>query len=175
MEGAAMVWPDRGRSGHAPWRPPTLATALIVSAFPAMAAAQGCGNSSSGFETWLAGFKSRAAGQGVSAAAIGTGLAGISYDPSVIQLDRSQRSFKLSFEQFYARRVSGALIARGQRLMSTHRATLDRIEEQFGVPGSVLVSIWGLETNYGALGRGGRSIIRWLATLAYDCRRSKFF
>ncbi len=59
--------------------------------------------------------------------------------------------------------------------MAANKALLDRIEKQFGVPGAVLVSIWGLETNYGADGGGKLSIVRSLATLAYDCRRSAFF
>src|SRR5262249_33589299 len=57
----------------------------------------------------------------------------------------------------------------------THRATLDRMEQQFGVPAAVVVSIWGLETNYGSDKGGSLSIVRSVATLAYDCRRSDFF
>ena len=59
--------------------------------------------------------------------------------------------------------------------MRTHQATLARIEQRFGVPGPILIAIWGLETNYGADSSGKYSIIRSLATLAYDCRRSEFF
>jgi lytic murein transglycosylase len=59
--------------------------------------------------------------------------------------------------------------------MRTHQATLARIEQRFGVPGPILISIWGLETNYGADSSGKYSILRSLATLAYDCRRSEFF
>ena len=115
-----------------------------------------------------------AAAQGISNATLASALAGVSYDPNVIRLDRSQRSFKLSFEQFYARRVSG-LIARGQRLMGAHQGTLARIEQRFGVPAPIVIAIWGLETNYGGDGAGGKSIVRSLATLAHDCRRSEFF
>jgi membrane-bound lytic murein transglycosylase B len=43
------------------------------------------------------------------------------------------------------------------------------------VPGAVVIAIWGLETHYGADTSGKYSIIRSLATLAYDCRRSEFF
>jgi membrane-bound lytic murein transglycosylase B len=49
------------------------------------------------------------------------------------------------------------------------------MEKQFGVPAEVVVAIWGLETNYGADTGARFSIIRSLATLAYDCRRSPFF
>jgi lytic murein transglycosylase len=148
---------------------------LGVSLSATGASAQACGNTGAGFDAWLAGYKSRAAAQGVSASAMASGLAGMSYDQSVINLDRGQRSFKLSFEQFYARRVSGSLISRGQSLMASNRALLDRIEKTYGVPGAVLISIWGLETNYARSSGGSKSIFRSLATLAYDCRRAKFF
>jgi lytic murein transglycosylase len=134
-----------------------------------------CGNGPGGFNAWLDGFKSRAAAQGIPAATVSSALSGLAYDPSVIRRDRNQHSFKLSFQQFYARRVSSAMIAKGRRLMNTHRATLNRIEARFGVPASVVVAIWGLETNYGADRGSSYSIVRSLATLAYDCRRSAFF
>ena len=145
----------------------------IALAGPAHAA--DCGNDGAGFDGWLARYKAKAAAQGIKAGTIANALSGVTYDPNVVRLDRSQRSFKLSFEQFYAKRVSNALINRGQRLLQTHQATLQRIEQRFGVPGPVLVAIWGLETNYGSDGGGRHSIVRSIATLAYDCRRSDFF
>jgi lytic murein transglycosylase len=148
-----------------------LATTLICG--PAMAA--DCGNDAGGFDAWLQRFKSKAASQGISPQTIATGLREASYDPGIIRLDRNQKSFKLTFEEFYARRVSTSLINRGRRLMATHKAVLDRVEARFGVPAAVLVSIWGLETNYGSDGGGGKSIVRSIATLAYDCRRADFF
>ena len=148
--------------------------ALAFAAVTAPAQAAKCGNGAAGFESWLGQFKTKAAAQGISGKALSV-LDGASYDSNVIRLDRNQHSFKLSFEQFYARRVGGGLIAKGQRLMNTHRSTLNTVEKRFGVPGEVVVAIWGLETNYGA-DKGGRlSIPRSLATLAYDCRRSAFF
>ena len=149
--------------------------ALLVAVPFASCSAADCGNDAGGFESWLGRFKARAAQQGISGRAINAALDGVTYDANVVRLDRSQRSFKLSFEQFYARRVSPALLRRGGGLMQTHRQTLDRIESRFGVPGAVLIAIWGLETNYGADSSGRHSIIRALATLAYDCRRSPFF
>jgi lytic murein transglycosylase len=148
---------------------------LLATVLPGAAFAQDCGNSSAGFDTWLERFKSKATGQGISQGALSSALSGVSYDPTVIRLDRGQKSFKLSFEQFYARRVGPALLKRGQSLMRTHAATLDRVQKRFGVPPEIIVAIWGLETNYGADTSGRFSIIRSLATLAYDCRRSPFF
>jgi len=167
-----MVWQMRKASLRI--HPPTLAGVLVLAAaLPACASE--CGHDGSGFDGWLAQFKSKAAAQGISQATIRSALAGVSYDPVVVRLDRSQRSFKLSFEQFYARRVDSALIRRGLSLMRTHQATLDRIEKRFGVPGPILIAIWGLETNYGADSSGKFAILRSLATLAFDCRRSEFF
>jgi len=65
-------------------------------------------------------------------------------------------------------------IAEGVAFFKAHEAALARAEEQYGVPAEIIVAIWGLETNYGVLG-GKMSIVRSLATLAYDCRRSAFF
>ena len=134
-----------------------------------------CGEGDTGFDAWLTRFKRTAARQGISHATIEETLAGLTYDPKVVRLDRSQRSFKLSFEQFYARRVGPLLIRRGKARMRTHQATLAKIEQRFGVPAAILIAIWGLETNFGADSSGKYSILRSLATLAYDCRRSEFF
>ena len=142
---------------------------------PTAAAAADCGTDGVGFASWLDRFKSKAAAAGIPSATIESALADVTYDRTVVRLDRSQRSFKLSFEEFYARRVGSALIKRGESLMRTHKATLDRVEKRFGVPAPVLIAIWGLETNYGADTSGRFSILRSLATLAYDCRRSEFF
>ena len=162
---------------------PTVRSAVfaVAAALPALlalsqaAAAQSCGNDASGFSAWANAFKGKATAQGISAATANAVLSSAAYDANVVRLDRSQRSFKLSFEQFYARRVSSSLINRGQGMLRTHAALLSRIEQRFGVPGAVLVAIWGLETNFGSDGSGGKPIVNSLATLAYDCRRSEFF
>jgi lytic murein transglycosylase len=176
LEGNKNPKEDRMRLGSTGCRAkPALLAALLAVAAPATAMAQACGNTSAGFGSWLTQFKSRAAAQGVSPSALESTLRGITYDPTVVRLDRNQKSFKLSFEQFYARRVSNALIRRGAGLMRAHDATLDRVEQRFGVPREILIAIWGLETNYGSDASTRFSIIRSLATLAYDCRRSAFF
>jgi lytic murein transglycosylase len=78
------------------------------------------------------------------------------------------------FVQVPADYVKEASIARlaveGQRLLQKHRATLSAIEAQFGVPPTVILAIWGRETDYGryALPYDG---IRVLATQAYVGRR----
>lgn len=151
------------------------ACALLLAAMPGTAFAQACGNTGAGFDAWLSAYRTKMASQGISQATLSSALAGVSYDQGVINLDRGQKSFKLSFEQFYARRVSQSMITRGQNFISQNKALMDRIEKQYGVPPQVLMSIWGLETNYARGSGGNRSIFKSLATLAYDCRRSAFF
>jgi lytic murein transglycosylase len=151
-----------------------LLAALFLSAAPATGNAASCGHSAAGFEDWLESFKQSATSQGISARTVDAALRGVSYDRRTISMDRGQRSFHLSFQQFWAKRVSNALIAKGRRLIQQHSGTFARIEQRYGVPAPVLVAIWGLETAYGRDG-GNFAIIRSLATLAYDCRRSDFF
>jgi lytic murein transglycosylase len=151
-----------------------VAAALLLTVAVSPASAK-CGNDGGGFDSWVQGFKGRAASEGISAGTIAKALNGVAYDRNVIRLDRGQKSFKLSFDQFYARRVSGALINRGRSLMTKNSALMSRIEKRFGVPAEVVVAIWGLETNYGSDRGQGISIVQALATLAYDCRRAGFF
>jgi lytic murein transglycosylase len=140
---------------------------------PAVAAAS-CGNGAGGFPAWLESFKQEAAAQGISQRAIEQGLAGVTYDPSVISHDRGQHVFKQSFEQFSGRMVNAFRLKRGAALLKQYAAVFARIEQQYGVPGPVIVAIWGLETDFGA-NVGNFSTIRALATLAYDCRRPDKF
>ncbi len=127
-----------------------------------------------GFDKWLADVRREAAAQGISSQAINAGLSGVTFDPSVIKKDRGQRFFRQSFEQFSAKMVPAYRIQKGSALLRQHAALLSRIERQFGVPGPVLVAIWGLESDFGAA-RGNLPAIRSLATLAYDCRRTDLF
>jgi len=152
-----------------------LMLALLMLA-PAPASAQrDCGEDGSGFSAWLGRFKANASQYGISQRTLARGLEGVSYDAGIIRLDRNQKSFKLSFEEFYARRAGAPLIKRGAGLMKKHADVLARMEREFGVPASVVVAIWGLETNYGSDKGGKMSIVRSVATLAYDCRRPEFF
>ena len=62
------------------------------------------------------------------------------------------------------------LAAEGQKLMQKHRAALSEIEKRFGVPASVVLAIWGRETDYGRY-RLPYDTLRVVATQAYVGRR----
>lgn len=150
-----------------------IAAATFAATPPVMAAK--CGNGPSGFSSWLDDFEARAKANGITQNTLNRALSGVTYDPNVIRRDRSQKSFKLSFEAFYKRRVGSYLMKQSQVRLKRHAGLLSSIEKRYGVPGEVLISIWGLETNFGKDTAGKYSIIRSIATLAYDCRRSEFF
>jgi len=146
-----------------------LATVMAAIAPPARAAAP-CGGD---FGAWLAGVKQEAAADGISQRAIQAGLAGVAYDPTIIARDHAQGVFKQSFEEFSGRMVPPRL-QHARKLLAQYAPVFSRIEQQYGVPGAVIVAIWGLETDFGA-DNGRFSTIRALATLAYDCRRPDKF
>src|SRR3978361_905860 len=145
--------------------------AVLTVAPVASALAAPCGTGS--FAAWLDDFKTEAATKGISATAITSGLGGITLDQAVLSRDHSQKVFSQTFEEFSGRMVPPRL-TRGASMMKQYGSLLSRIEQSYGVPGEVLVAIWGLETDYG-VNIGKFSTLRSLATLAYDCRRSEMF
>ncbi|WP_376707747.1 lytic murein transglycosylase [Bradyrhizobium semiaridum] len=71
----------------------------------------------------------------------------------------------------YVREASIArLAAEGQRLLQKYRASLDTIEKRFGVPATVVLAIWGRETDYGRYALP-YDTLRVVATQAYVGRR----
>ncbi len=146
-----------------------LSALLTISAAPAFGAACGTGP----FETWLDDFKKEAASKGISQTVIATGLTGVTLDKSVLARDQNQKVFSQTFEEFSGRMVPPRL-TRGSNMLKQYGSVLGRIEQTYGVPGEIIVAIWGLETDYG-VNLGKFQTLRSLASLAYDCRRSEFF
>jgi lytic murein transglycosylase len=145
-----------------------LAATLVATASPVVAAT--CGGD---FDAFIAAFSREAAAERISQRTLASAFEGLTPDPQVIALDRRQGVFRQSFEQFALPRISSRL-AKAQRLLAQHADLLARIEQRFGLPGPILIAIWGLETDFG-VGIGRQSVIRAVATLAHDCRRSEMF
>jgi lytic murein transglycosylase len=144
---------------------------ILFCAVPAMAA--DCQRDN--FNNWLEALKKDASAQGISQKTIASALNGVTFDPTVIARDHGQSAFfQQSFEQFSGRMVSPDRLHKGSNMLKRYGSILERIEDRYGVPGEVLVAIWGLETDYG-VNQGKFSTIRSLATLAYDCRRADKF
>jgi len=126
------------------------------------------------FGRWLQGFKKDAVAQGISPETVSYALDGLTFDPATIAKDRAQGVFAQTFLQFSGRMVSSNRLQVGGQLLKKHAGTFTRIEQQYGVPGPVLVAFWGLETDFGKV-MGNMETLRSLATLSFDCRRPEEF
>ena len=140
----------------------------------AAAPAADCGETPDGFSAWLQGFKQEVEIAGLPPSVIDSALGNVAYDPDVISHDRRQGSFGQDFDKFVAKRVSAYRVRKGRQMLMAYAEPLDKIERRFGVPGPILVAIWGLESEFGA-GLGNYPTFKALATLAYDCRRADQF
>ena len=137
------------------------------------AGAAQCGNTSAGFEAWKQQFAGEARARGVGSQAI-SALMATNYATATISADRGQRSFRLSLDQFLAKRGGPAIVSRGRALKQSEAALFASIQQRTGVPPGPLLAIWGMETGFGRE-RGNQHTLSAVATLAYDCRRSAFF
>jgi len=146
------------------------AGALLVTAAPALAAQ--C-NHKGGFNGFIADFKKEAAAKGISKNGIAA-LDDLTIDDKVLASGRNQKVFKQTFEEFSGRMISKDRMVKGAKMMQLHADAIKKVEKQYGVPGAVIVAIWGLETDYG-VNVGKMSVVRSVATLAYDCRRTDKF
>jgi lytic murein transglycosylase len=146
---------------------------LVSSFFASQAHAAQCGGD---FNTFLSAMARDAAAAGVSRSVIDNAFAGVTLDGAVLAFDRRQRgTFRKSFEAYAATRVTAPRLKRARTLMQRHAALLARIENQFGVPRTLLMAIWTLESDNGTGDMGRLPVIRTLATLAHDCRRTELF
>ena len=126
------------------------------------------------FDQWLIALRAEALGKGISAYTVNTALNGLRPIPRVIELDRRQPESTMTFEQYIERVVPAARIQRGQQMYRENEALLREVGAAFGVQPRFIVALWGIETSFGR-NTGGFSVIKSLATLAHDGRRSAFF
>ena len=150
-----------------------LAIAFLAIAFSTPSFAARCGGD---FNTFVAAMSAEAQAVGVSPAVISQALSGVTQDPAVLNFDRRQRgTFNKTFEQYVSTRVGPGRINMGRQMLQRHAALLARIEKRFGVPPQIIVAIWGLESDYGKGDIGKMPVVRTLATMAHDCRRTELF
>ena len=148
-------------------------TFAMLAGLGSQADAAQCGSGPGGFEAWKQAFSAEARAKGVGAAGI-SALMGTSYASATINADRSLHSFKLSLDQFLAKRGAPAIVARGRSLKRSQAALFASIEARYGVPPGPLIAIWGMESGFGSQ-RGNQNMLSSIATLAYDCRRPEYF
>lgn len=158
-------------------RPIGMALAVLAACFAMIgpAAAQ----DEAGFQAYLQTLRAQAASRGVSQATLDAVMPTLTLNQRVIDLDRAQPGANPNagvpnFAPYQAQHLTAALIANGRNAYQAERSRLQRIEQQIGVPESIMVAIWGHETSYGRV-MGGFDLPRALATLAYEGRRRALF
>jgi membrane-bound lytic murein transglycosylase B len=126
------------------------------------------------FEEFLDQVRKTATEQGVSKSTIDKAFFELTPRPSAIASDKAQAEFNQNFWHYVNKRVSKVRLNNGKDTLKKNASLLNKTSEKYGVPAYVIVAFLGLESNYGNY-MGSESLIRSLATLAYDKRRSKFF
>ena len=115
-----------------------------------------------------------AARRGISRNVFQTYTASLMPDLRIMDLLDNQPEFTKTFWEYLDILVTDERIRKGRELLEKHRATFDAMERAYGVDRSIVAAIWGVETNYGAIG-GDRPVIRSTATLACVGRRQNYF
>ena len=126
------------------------------------------------FDQWLTQLRKDALADGISDATLDSALKDVKLIERVIELDRSQPEFTLTFAQYLERVVPVSRQNRAKARFDEHRDLLKEIGQTYGVQPRFVVALWGIETDFGRV-QGGFKVIPALVTLAYDGRRSEFF
>lgn len=126
------------------------------------------------FNDWLDELRIEARETGISESTLNSALKGVKRLPRVIELDRAQPEFTLTFAEYFKNVAPLDRIRRGRRRLAENRKVLDSVSADYGVPPEIIVALWAIETDFGRL-TGGFQVIPALATLAHDGRRSDYF
>lgn len=126
------------------------------------------------FDDWLTELRAEAIGRGISSELVERAFADIKPVEQILERDRTQAEFTLGLDDYLKRRINAPTIRIARRMYAKHGSVLRRVEKEYGVPARIIVSIWGLESNFGRFS-GVRPTIPALVTLAYDPRRGTMF
>ena len=130
---------------------------------------------SNNFSSWIIGLEKETKSFGISEQTYKKTLGQLkSVNKKVLKLYNNQPEFKITFDNYYNRNINLKRIDLGKNLLKKHKKILQEIYNKYKVPPEIIVSIWGIETNYGSY-MGGFNIIESLATLAYASKRKVFF
>lgn len=126
------------------------------------------------FSNWVKELRRDALAEGVSGATFDAAFRGVAPIDRILELDRKQPEFTLTFEEYQAKLVNDQRVMRGRQLHVDNTVILQQVSARFSVPAQYILALWGIETDYGRL-TGGYKVVAALATLAFDGRRSSFF
>ena len=126
------------------------------------------------FSDFVTGISNEAEKKGISLKLIKDFKTKVAFIPRVIELDRSQPEFKLTLDQYLARVVTLSRIKKANSKYKKNKKILKVISKHYGVQARFLVSLWGIETDFGRL-TGGFPVVSALSTLAFEGRRHEYF
>ena len=125
------------------------------------------------FNTWRQQFRGQALNKGITPATFDAAFKGVKLDNQVIKLDGNQAEFTRQIWEYMDTATSATRVTSGREKWQPLAKTLAAIEQRYKVDAKVVMSVWGMETNYGSY-RGSTSTISGLATLAFEGRRRDF-
>ena len=126
------------------------------------------------FNQWKVKFKIKALSNNISENTFDEVMKNVKYLPNVIKYDRYQPEFYEDTKTYISKRTSEKKVKQGIKLYRQNKNFIDSIDEKFSVEKSLLLSLMGIETNFGTY-VGKMDILSSLATLSFDKRRSEFF
>ena len=126
------------------------------------------------FPAFLAQLRQQALAKGISAATVDAAFTGLEPLEVVVERDRTQAETVLTVDQYIDRRLTRPFVRTAREQATAHRKLLAEISKQYGPPPSLMVAVWGMESNFGRF-TGTRPTVQALATLAWDGRRGAFF
>jgi len=118
-------------------------------------------------------FRATARAAGIDEPTLRAALDDIHHLPRVIELDRAQPEFTRTVWDYLDSAVSPQRVTQGQGKLLQLRGETDAAAARYGVPPSVVVAIWGIESNYGG-NYGNIPTIDALATLGFEGRREEW-
>ena len=131
-------------------------------------------NAEENFETWLSSYKKLALNKGVSQKTIDIAFKNVKFLEQVIKYDRKQPEFFEDTKTYVGKRANISRAKTARKLLKKNEKLFNDVENKFYVEKEILLSLWGIETNFGKH-VGKMDIISSLATLSYDKRRRDFF
>ncbi|WP_084731670.1 lytic murein transglycosylase [Microvirga vignae] len=130
--------------------------------------------SEDGFQRFVQSLWPAAKARGISRATFDEAFRGVQPDPKIIALTKKQSEFVRPIWDYINGSISAQRLQRGREMNAEWSKTLAAIEKAYGVPRSVVLGVWGMETNFGSF-TGSIYAVRALATLAYTGYRGDFF
>ena len=126
------------------------------------------------FDSWVTSYKKYAENKGISRDTINLAFKNVKFIEQVIVYDRRQPEFFEDTITYVSKRATDSRAKKAKKLLNQNTNLFEEVENKFHVEKEILLSLWGIETNFGKH-VGKMDIISCLATLSFDKRRSDFF